>query len=113
MFFLLYQKEYIPKIDPKVLYQYIEMYQDRPDISQTINGVFEFYRRDVSLDTEKIRQAFAIPQFLPILCLSPPLEKIWLELEAMNRWMISSVLLMRLLRLPAALLTVPLTRPRF
>lgn len=56
--FLLYQKEYIPKIDPKVLYQYIEMYQDRPDISQTINGVFEFYRRDVSLDTEKIRQAF-------------------------------------------------------
>lgn len=56
--FLLYQKEYIPKIDPKILYQYIEMYQDRPDIYQTINGVFEFYRRDVSLDTEKIRQAF-------------------------------------------------------
>jgi len=56
--FLLYQKEYIPKIDPKILYQYIEMYQDRPDIYQTINGVFEFYRRDVLLDTEKIRQAF-------------------------------------------------------
>jgi hypothetical protein len=56
--YLLYQKEYIPKIDPKILYQYIEMYQDRPDIYQTINGIFEFYRRDVSLDTEKIRQAF-------------------------------------------------------
>ncbi len=56
--FLLYQKEYIPKIDPKILYQYIEMYQDRPDIYQTITGVFEFYRREMSLDTEKIRRAF-------------------------------------------------------
>ncbi|MGQ9472008.1 MAG: hypothetical protein ACUVR0_10010 [Candidatus Aminicenantales bacterium] len=57
--FLLYQKEYIPKIDPKILYQYIEMYQDRPDIYQTITGIFEFYRRDVSLNAEKIRQAFS------------------------------------------------------
>ena len=57
--FLLYQKEYIPKIDPKVLYQYIEMYQDRPDIYQTITGIFEFYRRDISLEAEKIRQAFS------------------------------------------------------
>lgn len=56
--FLLYQKEYIPKIDPKILYQYIEMYQDRPDIYQTLTGIFEFYRRDMNLDTEKIRQAF-------------------------------------------------------
>ncbi len=57
--FLLYQKEYIPKIDPKILYQYIEMYQDRPDIYQTITGLFEFYRRDVTLNAEKIRQAFS------------------------------------------------------
>ncbi len=57
--FLLYQKEYLPKIDPKILYQYIDMYQDRPDISQTISGIFEFYRRDISLDTERIRQAFS------------------------------------------------------
>lgn len=57
--FLLYQKEYLPKIDPKILYQYIEMYQDRPDIYQTITGIFEFYRRDVGLNAEKIRQAFS------------------------------------------------------
>ncbi|MCX7975201.1 MAG: hypothetical protein N3B16_12010 [Candidatus Aminicenantes bacterium] len=56
--FLFYQREYLPKIDPKILYQYIEMYQDRPDISQTITGIIEFYRRDMNLDTEKIRQAF-------------------------------------------------------
>lgn len=56
--FLFYQKEYLPKIDPKILYQYIEMYQDRPDIYQTITGIIEFFRRDISLDTEKIRRAF-------------------------------------------------------
>lgn len=56
--FLFYQKEYIPKIDPKILYQYIEMYQDRPDIYQTITGAMEFFRRDMNLDTEKIRRAF-------------------------------------------------------
>jgi len=57
--FLLYEREYIPKIDPKILYQYIDLYQDRPDIHQTVSGLFELYKRETTLNTEEIKLAYA------------------------------------------------------
>ncbi len=57
--FLFYQREFIPKIDPKVLYQYMELYQDRPDLQQRILDLFEFYKRELTFDPEIMRKAFA------------------------------------------------------
>lgn len=57
--YLFYQREFLPKIEPRILYTYIELYQDRPDIYQTVQGIFEFYRRDVLIDVNAVKQAYA------------------------------------------------------
>jgi VWFA-related protein len=57
--YLFYQREFVPKIEPRILYAYIERYQERPDLNQTIQGIFEFYRRDVLIDVEAVKQAYA------------------------------------------------------
>ena len=57
--FLFYQREFIPKIDPKILYQYMELYQDRPDVQHKIIELFEFYKRELTFDPELIKKAFA------------------------------------------------------
>jgi len=56
---LFYQREFIPKIDPKILYQYMELYQDRPDIQHKILELFEFYKRELTFDPELIKKSFA------------------------------------------------------
>jgi len=57
--YLFYQREFLPKIEPRILYTYVELYQDRPDIYQTIQGIFEFYRRDVLINVDSVKQAYA------------------------------------------------------
>ena len=57
--YLFYQREFLPKIEPRILYTYIELYQDRPDIYQTVQGIFEFYRRDVLINVDLVKQAYA------------------------------------------------------
>ncbi|MDH4220634.1 MAG: hypothetical protein OEW23_17890 [Candidatus Aminicenantes bacterium] len=57
--FMFYEKEYIPQIDPKILDQYLAIFQDRPNIIHTISGLFDFYRREITLDVERIKQAYA------------------------------------------------------
>jgi hypothetical protein len=57
--FLFYQREYIPKIDPKILNTYSSLYMDRPDILQTVAGLFDFFRRESSLDVDFVKKAFA------------------------------------------------------
>lgn len=57
--FLFYQKEYIPQIEPKILDQYIGMYQDRPNLQQTLSDLFEFFRRDISFDINLVKQVYA------------------------------------------------------
>jgi hypothetical protein len=55
--FLFYQREFIPVVEPRILNQYINLYQDRPDILHTISGLFDFYKRDLSLDIDLIKKA--------------------------------------------------------
>ena len=57
--FMFYEKEYIPQIDPKILNQYLAIFQDRPNIIHAISGLFDFYRREINLDVERIKQAYA------------------------------------------------------
>jgi len=57
--YLFYQREFLPKIEPRILHAYMERFQDRPDLAQTIQGIFEFYRRDVLVNIGLVKQAYA------------------------------------------------------
>jgi hypothetical protein len=57
--FLFYQREFMPKIESRILHQYIELYQDRPNIQHTISRIFDFYRRELTFDPKLIQRAFA------------------------------------------------------
>jgi hypothetical protein len=56
---IFYQKEFIPQLDPKLLSQTMSLYQDRPVVLQTISNVIDFYRREVPIDIELIKQTYA------------------------------------------------------
>lgn len=57
--YMFYQREFIPQIEPNILTQYISMYQDDPSIQQTVAGLFDFFRRDVTFDLDLVKQTFA------------------------------------------------------
>ena len=56
---IFYQREFIPQLDPILLSQTMSLYQDRPVVLQTISNVIEFYRREVPIDTELVKQTYA------------------------------------------------------
>ena len=57
--FLFYQREYIPKIDPTVLNTLMSVYNERPDITETVSSVFEFFRRETPLDIEPVKRSYS------------------------------------------------------
>jgi len=57
--FLFYQREFLPQIEPRVLTEYINLFQERPDILSTVSGIMDFQRRDISFDVESVKQAYA------------------------------------------------------
>ncbi|MFO7867029.1 MAG: hypothetical protein R6V02_09500 [Candidatus Aminicenantes bacterium] len=57
--FLFYQREYVPQIDQRILNQYMALYQDRPDLQQTLAGIGDFFRRDISFDLNHVKQVYA------------------------------------------------------
>lgn len=57
--FLFYQREFIPIIDPKILTMMMSVNMDRQDILFKLSDLFEFYRRDISIDVERVKQAYA------------------------------------------------------
>jgi hypothetical protein len=57
--YMFYQREFIPKIEPRILYQYMDLFQDRPTVNQTITGIFDFYRRDIPFEVEAVKRAYA------------------------------------------------------
>jgi hypothetical protein len=57
--FLFHQREFIPHIEPRVLNQFMDEYQSRPDILLMITEVFSFYKRDISFDINSVKQAYA------------------------------------------------------
>jgi hypothetical protein len=57
--FLFYQREYIPKIDPTILNALMSIYNERPEIAETVTSVFEFFRREAPLDIGPVKRSFA------------------------------------------------------
>ncbi len=75
--FLFYQKEFMPRIDPKVLYLYMDLYQDRPDVQHTLTGLFEFYRKEYAFNPDQIMKAFSDSSLsCHFLFLTPPSKSI-------------------------------------
>ena len=57
--YMFYQKEFIPQIDPKILNEYMSLYQDRPNVSLTLSSLFDLFVRDTEFDVDKVKQAYA------------------------------------------------------
>ncbi len=57
--FLFYQREYLPKLEPRTLQALIEANQEAPHIQATLYSFMEFYRRDITFDVDKVKQAFS------------------------------------------------------
>jgi len=57
--FLFYQREFIPKLDDMILTTYQSTFNDRPDIVQTVTGLFEFFKRETTIDVDAVRKAYA------------------------------------------------------
>lgn len=57
--FLFYEREYIPQIEPDSLAEYMNMFQGRPDMLQIMSDLFEFYKREILFDLDRVRQAFS------------------------------------------------------
>lgn len=57
--FFIYQREFRPEIQPMVLNQLMSMYQDDPNIMGDLQDLFQYYTRDISLNADIIKKAFA------------------------------------------------------
>jgi VWFA-related protein len=57
--FFIYQREFRPEIEQRLINIMISSYQDRPDILASLQDLFMLYSRDVSLNPDRIKQAFS------------------------------------------------------
>jgi len=57
--FFIYQREFRPEIQPMALNQLMSMYQDDPNIMADLQNLFQYYTRDLSVNTDIIKKAFA------------------------------------------------------
>jgi VWFA-related protein len=57
--FLVYQREYIPQIEPSILNKYVVQYQDKSHVLQGLYSMSHTSRRDISFDVELVKQAYA------------------------------------------------------
>ena len=57
--FMIYQREYIPQIEPSILNKYLTQYQDKFHIVQGLYSMSETSRRDISFDVDLVKQAYA------------------------------------------------------
>ncbi len=75
--FLIYQREFIPQIEPSIMDKYIAQYQDQPHILLGLNRLFEASQREISFDVDLVKQAFADSSIsIHFLFLTPPIKHI-------------------------------------
>lgn len=57
--FLLYQREFIPQLEQRVLDQYISLNQDKQDVIFNLTELFDFRKREITFDVNKVKQAYS------------------------------------------------------
>ncbi|MFC2158788.1 hypothetical protein ACFLT9_13225 [Acidobacteriota bacterium] len=71
--FLFYEREFIPQIESRILNQYRAMYQNSPNILQTLSNLFDFYRRPSTVNVDLVKKRYADSSIsIHFLFLSPP-----------------------------------------
>lgn len=75
---IFYQEEYIPQVDQKLLNQAMSQYQSRPYLLQMISNITDFYKREIPIDTDLIKQTYADCSIsIHFLYLTKPKENIY------------------------------------
>ena len=57
--FLFYQREFIPRLDPKILDKAQTINQDNFSMQHTLANVKDFFTRDITFDVDSIKKAYA------------------------------------------------------
>ena len=57
--FMFYQREFIPRIEPRILDQTITALNDRPDIVHALVSIMNLHKREVPFNVETVQQAYA------------------------------------------------------
>ena len=57
--FFFYQREFVPKIDPRVVDELTHKYSQRPEITQSLETIFGLERRDVAVNVDVVTRAYA------------------------------------------------------
>jgi hypothetical protein len=57
--FFFYQREFVPKIDPRVMDMLMTKYNQRPDIAQSLETIFGLEKRESSLNVDIVTKAYA------------------------------------------------------
>jgi hypothetical protein len=57
--FFIYQREFRPEVAPAVMNNLISSYQDQPNILSDLQDMFQNYRRDLSLNADRLSRVFA------------------------------------------------------
>lgn len=57
--FMFYQREFIPQIEPRIIDQFMTVYQDSPGILQSLSSLYGFFRRETSLDLDLLKKTYA------------------------------------------------------
>jgi len=75
--FLIYQREYIPQIEPHIFDKFVAQYQDRPHILRGLHRMVETSHRNISFNVDLVKQAFADSSIsIHFLFLTPPIKHI-------------------------------------
>lgn len=75
--FLIYQREYIPQLDPSILNQHLTEFQDKPHVLQGLYSMSQTSRRDISFDVDLVKRAFADSSIsIHFLFLTPAIEHV-------------------------------------
>ena len=57
--YMFYQREYIPMIDPVTFHRIMTKYLNDPSVAIMTTSLFGLYHRDVTVDVEKVKRAYA------------------------------------------------------
>lgn len=57
--FFIYQKEFIPTIEPRIMTQYLDLYQEHHDVLHNFSDIFNFNYRETNINIEEVKKAYS------------------------------------------------------
>jgi hypothetical protein len=74
---MIYHREYIPQLEPRILNKYMAAYQDKPHILQGLYDMTETSRRQIPFDVDQVKQAYADSSIsIHFLFLTPAIQHV-------------------------------------